>query len=319
MSMELRWIEQQRSVWRLRMMPVEATRAEISLDSAALRDWEEKLKEAEDAEIRVLVIEGAGGIFCQGMDLGARLLAYPQPSMGPSSRDEAHEIDVHYTPTPGILRALHGRTVLDEVTAAALREDVRRYAALLWALRKAAFAVVALVDGEVMAGGVGLMAAADQVLATKRSRVGLPEASLGLLPAVVFPVLCERVPAQKARWLAMRSVGMDSAEALALGLFDAVHEDADAVEKASRESLRALLRAHPQAIEDLKRRTTETPKASLQDALDEAAQYTASCLMLPDRVEGIRRFLQGEPLPWQERLPRREDRSHPSEPTRSSD
>jgi enoyl-CoA hydratase/carnithine racemase len=313
MGMDIRWVEQRGSVWRLQMSFVQVGRPEISLDGVSLRAWLEKIKEAEDAEIRVLVIEGQAGIFCQGMDLGARLLAYPQPPVEPSSRDEAHEIDVHYTPTPGILRALHGRTVLDDVTASALREDVKRYAALLLALRRASFAVIALVDGEVMAGGIGLMAVADQVLATQRSRFGLPEASLGLLPAVVFPVLCERIPVQKARWLAMRSTSSESNEALAMGLIDLVCEDAEAVEKACRESLRALLRAHPQSIADLKRRTAETSLPSLQQALEEAAVYTASCLMLPDRVDGIRHFLQGEPLPWQERLPRKDKRTSSSD------
>lgn len=304
MGMKLRWVQQTDSIWRAKMTYASADSTSLSLDSDALQSWLKALEQAKIARIRALVIEGEAGVFCQGMDLAARLLAQPKPPETPSSRDEVHEVEAHYTPMPGVLRSLRVNVPVDGATSQALREDARRYASLLLALRRAPFAVLALVDGDVMAGGVGLMAAADLVLATERSRFGLPEASLGLLPAMVLPILCERIPSQKARWWTMRSASVGSDIALQWGLIDEMHGDVGAMEKSCRESLRMLLRAHPESIADLKLRMNQTSRGSLEAALEEAADYTTHCLMLPDRVEGIRSFLEGEPLPWHERLRR---------------
>lgn len=305
MGMKLRWIQQEDSIWRVKMGRVSEESGSLSLDREALQGWLKALEQAKIAGIRALVIEGEPGTFCQGMDLSSRLLNHPTPPAEASSRDEVHEVEAHYTPVPGMLRALRVTVPVDHATAQALRDDAKRYASLLLSLRRAPFAVIALVDGEVMAGGVGIMAAADLVLATGTSRFGLPEASLGLLPAMVLPILRERISAQKARWWTMRSASIGTATAHQWGLIDEVCADVDAMEKACREALRMILRAHPDAIADMKLRLGDETQGPLDGALEEAAEYTAHCLMLPDRVEGIRSFLEGEPLPWHERLRRR--------------
>ena len=48
----------------------------------------------------------------------------------------------------------------------------------------------------------------------------LPECVLGLIPAMVMPLLCERMPVQKARWMALSSRNVKAEEALAIGLVD---------------------------------------------------------------------------------------------------
>ena len=48
--------------------------------------------------------------------------------------------------------------------------------------------VVACIDGKVIAGGVGIAAAADLVVATPRSEFSLSEALWGMLPCCVVPL-----------------------------------------------------------------------------------------------------------------------------------
>ena len=47
--------------------------------------------------------------------------------------------------------------------------------------------IISILDGQVLAGGVGIVAASDLVLSTSRTQFGLSEALWGLLPLVLCP------------------------------------------------------------------------------------------------------------------------------------
>jgi polyketide biosynthesis enoyl-CoA hydratase PksH len=124
-----------------------------------------------------------------------------------------------------------------------------RFGALLAAIEASSRPVVALVNGDALGGGVGLAAAADLVLASPRARFGLPETLLGLVPAVVFPVLARRVGPARARLLALGHPPLPAATALGWGLVDEVADDLDA---ALRRHCRRFLRMGPEALATLK-------------------------------------------------------------------
>src|SRR4051812_27966939 len=123
------------------------------------------LAASRDDAIRVLLLEGAEGVFCRGLDAAV---------------------------------ALETRGVAEEARAA------HAFASCLRALRFGGKPTIAAVDGEALGGGVGLVAACDLVLATERATFALPELLFGLLPATILPLLHERMPPQKARLLALR-------------------------------------------------------------------------------------------------------------------
>jgi len=140
-----------------------------------------------DRDLAAIVVESRGDTFCLGLD-------------------------------PGLLTA-------DGDPAAAgkrARMALERFDRLLQAVERARCPVIAIVDGAAAGGGVGLAAAADLVIATRRATFGLPETLLGIVPALVFPVLARRVGAPRARWLALSGLTTGAAEALRLGLVDMV-------------------------------------------------------------------------------------------------
>ncbi len=179
-----------------------------------------------------------------------------------------------------------------------MAEGVHRFAATLLALRQAPQIVIGLLDGVVRAGGVGLAAAADILLATEATTFGLPEINLGLLPAMVMPFLQERMSPQKVRRWIMLGLSIDATTALQWGMIDDIVGDASQLEKRLKRELRQLLRAHPRAINDLKRLSLAMDATSLEDGLALGAGYTADCVSQEKIVMGIRSFLEGEPLPW---------------------
>ena len=192
---------------------------------------------------------------------------------------------------------------LEEVAAGADTDlGSRRYAACLRHLRGSGKAVIAAVDGEAIAGGVGLVAAADIAIATERSSFALPELMLGLLPAMVLPLLQERMPAQKARRLAMSTGSVDAARALEHGLIDRLVRDEAQLERAVRAELKAVLRLHPTALADLKHHGGRLARADCSVGIDMGADYTVQRLADPRVVDDIRAFIvDGTPPPWFER------------------
>jgi enoyl-CoA hydratase/carnithine racemase len=289
MAVTLQWLERERGLWHLQIAPSPVDAA-ASLDSASLRAFLDALQEAEEAAIRALVITGTSERFCEGMALSSFLEEEADLGEDPKVEEKADQKK----------NQKKNQESSEEREKAHLRlqEGVHLYARLLLGLRKAPYAVIAGVEGSVMAGGVGLMAAADIVIATEEARFGLPEAMLGLLPAMVLPILRERMPAQHARLLAMRCTSIDAKEAHRIGLIDEIAADAKALQKQLRAFKRLIARLHPEAIADLKRKPFSSSLESLEASLFQAAAYTAHCLSLTDRVEGIRAFLQGEATPW---------------------
>ncbi|PRP99868.1 Carnitinyl-CoA dehydratase [Enhygromyxa salina] len=235
---------------------------EVALDGAGLDQLNALLEAAQESpRCRVIVIESAPGVFCRGMDLEF-LVAH-------AGEDQSAKLAA--------------------------------YARCMERLRGSAKAVICLIDGEAMGGGVGLAAAADLVVATTRSSFALPECVLGLIPAMVLPLLCERMPVQKARWMALSSRRVEADEALAMGLVDELVEGPTELEQTLRRILKRLLRASPQALARVKRYTSEIATLSRVDALELGARQTATDLLEPETIAAVQGFIAGESPPWFER------------------
>jgi methylglutaconyl-CoA hydratase/polyketide biosynthesis enoyl-CoA hydratase PksH len=237
---------------------------DIAISSPGLERLLELLEAAEHCEhCRMLVLQGSGGSFCRGMDLEAVVAAEPADA----------------------------------------RRGAELYADCLVALRAHSKYLVAAVDGAAFGGGVGIAAAADVVVATRKSVFGLPELMLGLLPAMVLPLLLERMPPQKARALALTLEGVDADRAHQLGLVDELVADAAALERAVRRLGRASLRAEPGAVAALKRLCTRLPEIGWREGIAAGCELTSARLVDGEITAVIRAYLDGQPLPWHARPP----------------
>lgn len=81
---------------------------------------------------------------------------------------------------------------------------------------------IAAIDGKVAGGGVGLAAACDVVIASKQATFCLPEALWGLVPAVSFPALLNRITPAKIKELAITTRTIDAPTAQSIGLIDSI-------------------------------------------------------------------------------------------------
>ena len=86
---------------------------------------------------------------------------------------------------------------------------------------------VAFMDGVVMGGGVGLSAHGSLRLVTERSRVAMPETTIGFSPDVGSLFLLSRAPGETGTHLAMTGLPVGGADAIRCGLADALIDSQD--------------------------------------------------------------------------------------------
>lgn len=77
---------------------------------------------------------------------------------------------------------------------------------------------IALIEGYVMGGGVGLSSHGAYQVAGDKYQFAMPEVSIGLFPDVGGTYLLPRLPGKIGTWLALTGSRVGAAEALAFGL-----------------------------------------------------------------------------------------------------
>jgi len=156
-----------------------------ALSNSMVREMHAQLREwARDASIYAVVVKGAGNkAFCAGGDVRAVHASFT------SSGSMHHEFF-----------ALEYR----------LDYFIHRYSK----------PYVALMDGIVMGGGMGIGQGAFLRLVTDRTRMAMPEVGIGFFPDVGASYFLSRLPGGLGRYLALSGNAIGGADALYAGLAD---------------------------------------------------------------------------------------------------
>ena len=175
---------------------------------------------SQSESCRVLVLRGRGGHLTAGGDMA--MLSNVPPL--PADPQEADPLGIQF----------------------------RRFGSLFMRLTELPQAVVTCVDGVSIGGGLGLMCASDVVLATSRSRFGLPEVRAGFVPAQPMPFVVRRIGASHATRLAVSGALVSADDAQRMGLVHVVCEKGSSLEDALNDEIASILRASPSAIQAVK-------------------------------------------------------------------
>ncbi|MBM3367177.1 MAG: enoyl-CoA hydratase/isomerase family protein [Betaproteobacteria bacterium] len=214
-----------------------------------------------DETARVLVLAGRGPAFCAGGDL---------------SRMEQGA----------------------KMTKAKSKAEAARFAKLLYRMHIYPNPLIARVHGPAFAGGMGLVAACDLVIAAEEAEFCLPEVRIGLVPAMISPHIVRAMGEQQARRYFLTGERLAAKEAHRIGF---VHECVAAAELDARVGKLAtqLAQAGPQALARSKKMlakvggTAITPKLALQ-----TAAVLADVRAGNEAREGIRAFLEKRRPGW---------------------
>jgi enoyl-CoA hydratase/carnithine racemase len=145
--------------------------------------------------------------------------------------------------------------------------------------------VIAAVDGVCVGGAFEFAYACDVRIASPRSRFGCPEVAIGLSISNGFSLLMPRA----ARRLVLTGELVVAAEALRLGLVDAVVEDVEAEARRLAERITSLA---PLAVAGSKRLLDEGEREALERALDREAALCEQLFETADAREGFTAFLE---------------------------
>jgi methylglutaconyl-CoA hydratase len=230
---------------------------------AQLRDAVDEL--SVDEKTRALVLTGAGPSFCAGMDL-----------------KEAAAMDA----------ALDS----EQQTIATLQE----FADLLQCLHTMPKPTIAAVNGDALAGGAGLVAACDLVIAGEHARIGYPEVRRGLVPAIIMHDLCRQLGDRRVRELLLTGTILSAATAKAWGLVNAVTSAERCVDEAVRLG-ESLGDCAPLALATTKRLIDEA--GSRPHNLRGAAAISAAVRVSEEAREGIQAFIDKRPPRWASPIP----------------
>jgi methylglutaconyl-CoA hydratase len=180
------------------------------------------------------------------------------------------------------------------------RADARRLAHMLSVIYRSSKPVIARVSGDAYAGGVGLIAASDIVVAVDSARFCLSEARLGLIAATIAPYVVRALGERASRRYFTTAEQFDCATALRLGL---VHEAATtATLDATVRKIAATVCANgPQAVRESKRLVQDIAGHALDEALiDDTAGRIARIRASAEGREGVASFLEKRAPSWRD-------------------
>ena len=215
--------------------------------------------------VRVLVLRGAGGHFCAGADL-KDMAAARMRAMQNDGSDAMAEASAQF----GELCAAFARTPL---------------------------ALVAVLEGTVMGGGVGLACVADVAIASDTALFRLPETSMGVVPAQIAPFLVERLGYSQAKRLAVTGGRLDAAAALHCGLVHQV-SGTHALDRALDAVLHDILACAPQALAATKSLVSRARHHDAQQLVAQAARIFSVSAASAEGLEGMSAFLQKRKPQW---------------------
>jgi enoyl-CoA hydratase len=155
--------------------------------------------------------------------------------------------------------------------------------------------VVGSIDGQVRAGGLGLVGACDIVLAGPASTFAFSEVRLGLAPAIISLTTVPRLAARAASRYYLTGETFDAATAARIGLITEAVDDIDAGTMAVLDALRA---ASPQGLRATKPLLTGELLAGFDQRAEPLANLSARLFGSPEAAEGMAAFLEKRKPRW---------------------
>ncbi len=216
---------------------------------------------AADDDLRAIVLGGHGKAFCAGADLSwMRAMA-----------DFSWEQN---------------------------RADAQALADMLWAIWSCPVPVVGRIHGDCYAGGVGLAAVCDVLVAAEGVTFCLSEARLGLLPGTISPYVVRAMGEQASRRYFVTAERFSAAQAAAMGF---VHEvcAADALDAKVDEIVAALVANGPRATRACKQLVQDVAGLPITPELRiETARRIADIRASDEGREGVQSFLNKRKPSW---------------------
>jgi len=215
----------------------------------------------QEPQVRAIVLAAVGAAFCAGADLNwmRRMADYSHAENLADAAQLAEMLRVIYTcPKPTVAR----------------------------------------IQGDVYAGGMGLVAACDLAISVDSANYCLSEVKLGLVPATISPYVIRAMGTRAAHRYFLTAERFDAGQALRIGF---VHEvvPADQLDAKVNELTKALVSASPNAVRCCKTLLQDVADQDIDAALiARTVEGIASIRASAEGKEGVQSFLQKRKPNW---------------------
>nr|WP_315493806.1 enoyl-CoA hydratase/isomerase family protein [uncultured Rhodoferax sp.] len=216
---------------------------------------------AASAETRAVVLAAEGPAFCAGADLNW-------------------------------MRRMADYTRAENLADAAKLAEMLR---VMYACPKP---TIARIQGDVVAGGMGLVAACDMAVAVDTAGFCLSEVKLGLIPATISPYVIRAMGARAAHRYFLTAERFSAQEAHRIGF---VHEvvPAEQLDAKVAELVKALVNASPNAVRSCKELVQTVAAREMDGALiAHTVEGIADIRSSSEGKEGVQSFLQKRKPNW---------------------
>lgn len=214
-----------------------------------------------DQVIRVLIFRGSGNDFCAGADLNW---------MRDLSECSPDQISIESLP----LQQMY-------VNLASLQVPV-----------------IGVAQGRVIAGGLGILAACDVVVATIDSKFTISEAKIGLLPALIAPLLIQRIGSSAFNELTLSGLTASARKMQWLGLVHYLADSYDQAQEVCKEIETSILNSSPDALSASKEMVQQLRMLSFDDGLLASLEWVRKTRGTTWATEGVQAFLQKRAPSW---------------------
>ncbi|WP_019672216.1 enoyl-CoA hydratase/isomerase family protein [Psychrobacter lutiphocae] len=215
----------------------------------------------QDDEVRAIVLTGTGKAFCAGADLNW------MRAMADYSREEN-------------------------------LADADKLAQMLKVIYSCPKPTLAAIQGDVYAGGIGLVAACDVAIAVDSAKFCLSEVRLGLVPATISPYVIRAMGARAAHRYFLTAEVFDAVEAHRIGM---IHEcvPADELDSTVAAIAKKLCNNSPNAVKVCKQLLQSVAGEIIDDELiEQTVEGIADIRASIEGKEGVQSFLQKRKPNW---------------------
>ena len=167
----------------------------------------------------------------------------------------------------------------------------RKGAEVFRSIERLPMPTIAAINGFALGGGCELAMACDMRIASEKAKFGQPEVGLGITPGFSGTVRLPRlVGTAVAKELIFSGRAIDAAEALRVGLVNAVCKSEELMEQALQMAGRMLKNA-PLAIARAKQCIDEGLDMPIDEAIALENRHFAECFATADQKEGMSAFM----------------------------
>ncbi|WP_169569881.1 enoyl-CoA hydratase/isomerase family protein [Sneathiella limimaris] len=237
-----------------------AINSEMGAEFSAVVDWL-----ADNSDVRVVVLRGAGGHFCAGGDIKERKSMAVTETSGED---------------PLMARNRQAGLAFNKF------ENLPQ-------------TTISVVEGSAFGGGMGYACLTDITILSKTAKMGMPETTLGVAPAQIAPYVVKRIGLTRARQLALTAERFDGQTAYDYGIGQYLAEP-DALDQVTEDVVARVLKCGPMANAATKAIMLRVGTLPAEELISFSAAEFAKLNRSREGVEGQTAFAEKRKPSWQE-------------------